>query len=70
MNTELDRQGSLRQEAETRLKEAEQMLKTTQAKSKQLINALQNQVEEQGGTRVSHSKWCQKIAPPPYSQQG
>ncbi len=49
----MDRQSSLRGEAETKLKDTENSLKNIQAKSKQLINALQAQLEEQTNARVS-----------------
>ena len=42
----------MRSETETKLRDLEQALKGQQAKSKQLINALQKQVEEQSKARV------------------
>lgn len=43
----------MRSEAESKVRELEQALKGQQAKSKQLINALQKQLEEQSKERVS-----------------
>ena len=42
----------MRSETETKLRDVEQALKGQQAKSKQLINGLQKQVEEQSKARV------------------
>ena len=53
MKSELERQTAVRVETETKLRESEASLKSIQAKSKQLINALQNQLEEQTTARVS-----------------
>ena len=51
--SEMERQNSLRQEAEGKLKETDASLKNIQAKSKQLITALQGQLEEQTKAKVS-----------------
>ena len=50
----MDRQSQLRSEAEKKLQESEQTLKNVQAKSKQLITALQTQLEEQSNSRVGN----------------
>ena len=52
LKSELERESSVRAEAEAKLRETEQSLKSIQAKSKQLISALQQQVEEQSNARV------------------
>ena len=49
----------MRSETETKLRDVEQALKGQQAKSKQLINGLQKQVEEQSKARVRFLyPWC------------
>ena len=53
LKSELERESAVRSEAETKLRDLEQALKGQQAKSKQLINGLQKQVEEQSKARVS-----------------
>ena len=53
VKSELDRQTKLKNENEAKVKEAEASLKNIQAKSKQLIGALQTQVEEHSTARVS-----------------
>ncbi|XP_074642216.1 rab GTPase-binding effector protein 1-like [Tubulanus polymorphus] len=52
LKSELERETTGRSEAEGKLRELEMQLKGTQAKSKQLINALQHQVEEQSNART------------------
>ncbi len=52
VKSELERQTQLRTEAESKLKESETQLKSIQAKSKQLINGMQSQLEEQAKARV------------------
>ena len=52
LRTELERESAVRSETETKLRDVEQALKGQQAKSKQLINGLQKQVEEQSKARV------------------
>ncbi len=54
VKSELERQTQLKTEAETKLKESETQLKSIQAKSKQLINGMQSQLEEQAKARVRH----------------
>ncbi len=54
VKSELERQTQLKTEAETKLKESETQLKSIQAKSKQLINGMQSQLEEQAKARVCH----------------
>jgi hypothetical protein len=53
IKSEAERQSSLRSEAENKLKEAEASIRSMQAKSKQLIGAMQNQLEEQTNARVN-----------------
>ena len=53
VKSESERQTQLRSEAEGKLREAETQLKSIQAKSKQLINGMQSQLEEQSKARVS-----------------
>lgn len=55
--SEMERQSSLREEAQDKLKETEASLKSVQAKSKQLINALQVQLEEQTKAKVEIISW-------------
>ena len=52
IKSEAERQSTLKVDAESKLKEVETSLKNIQAKSKQLIGALQNQLEEQTNARV------------------
>ena len=52
VKSELDRESSVRADAETRLREVEGALRSQQAKAKQLTHALQKQVEEQSNARV------------------
>lgn len=52
VKSELERQNTLRLEAEHRSKEADVSLRSTQAKSKQLIGALQGQVEQHANATV------------------
>ncbi len=52
VKSELERQTQVRIEAETKLKETDAQLKSIQAKSKQLINGMQSQLEEQSKARV------------------
>ena len=61
VKSELDRQSSLRCETEGRLRETEATLKSIQAKSKQLIHALQNQLEQQTTARVRRASGCLRI---------
>lgn len=53
MKADLERESSQRAEFETKLREAETSLKSIQAKSKQLIGALQQRVEESEKAKVS-----------------
>ena len=53
VKSESERQTQLRSDAETKLKDAETQLRSIQAKSKQLINGMQSQLEEQSNARVS-----------------
>ena len=55
VKSESERQTQLRSEAEGKLREAETQLKSIQAKSKQLINGMQSQLEEQSKARVSRA---------------
>ena len=59
MKADLERESALRAEVEAKYRESEASLKSIQAKSKQLINALQQRVEE-GDTGKVHK----------YRQQG
>ncbi|KAK3084568.1 hypothetical protein FSP39_015613 [Pinctada imbricata] len=52
LKSELERESSVRAEAEAKLRETDQSLKSIQAKSKQLISALQKQLEEESNVRV------------------
>jgi len=52
IKSELERESSVRAEAECRVREIEQTLKGQQAKYKQMIGGLQKQVEEQSNARV------------------
>ncbi|XP_046374469.1 rab GTPase-binding effector protein 1-like isoform X1 [Haliotis rufescens] len=52
VQSELERESSVRAESETKLRETEQSLKSVQAKSRQLINALQQRVEEHERSKV------------------
>jgi Rab GTPase-binding effector protein 1 len=53
VKSELEREAKVRAETEAKLRETDASLKSIQAKSKQLINALQHQVEEQSTARVN-----------------
>ena len=55
VKSELERQTQLRTETETKLREADTQLKSIQAKSKQLINGMQSQLEEQSKARVRNT---------------
>lgn len=55
VQSELERESSVRAESETKLRETEQSLKSVQAKSRQLINALQQRVEEHERSKVDNS---------------
>ena len=50
--SELERESSVRAETETKLRDSDQSLKKIQTKSKQLINALSQQLDEQTTLRV------------------
>lgn len=52
IRSEFERESAVRAEAETKLREMEQALKSQQAKSKQLIGGLQKQLEEQSNART------------------
>ncbi|KAL3857529.1 hypothetical protein ACJMK2_012189 [Sinanodonta woodiana] len=52
LKSELDRESSVRIECEAKIRELEQTVKGNTAKSKQLINALQQQLEEQSNART------------------
>lgn len=52
VKSELERESKVRVEFETKYKESDTHLKSTQLKSKQLISALQNQLEEQNNIRT------------------
>ncbi|XP_064619716.1 rab GTPase-binding effector protein 1-like isoform X2 [Lineus longissimus] len=52
VKSELEREAKVRAETEAKLRETDASLKSIQAKSKQLINALQHQVEEQSSART------------------
>lgn len=52
LKSELEREATVRANFEAKCKETEESMKSIQAKSKQLISALQQQVEEQSNARV------------------
>lgn len=60
LKSELERESSVRSELEKKLSETEQSLKSIQAKSKQLINALQQQLAEQSEIRSKLESDVQK----------
>jgi hypothetical protein len=53
LRSELERESSARAEAEAKFRESEGALKSMQAKSKQLITALQQRTEEAENAKVS-----------------
>lgn len=61
IKSELERESSVRAEAESRVRETEQTLKSLQAKYKQMIGGLQKQVEEQSNARVNISRCDQNF---------
>ncbi|XP_048743050.1 rab GTPase-binding effector protein 1-like isoform X5 [Ostrea edulis] len=60
LKSELERESAVRANVEGKYKEAEHSLKSIQAKSKQLISALQQQVEEQSNARTHLESELQK----------
>ena len=58
VKSELDRQSTLHNEAESRVREADLSLKTVQAKSKQLIEDLQGKLEQQSTAKVGSFLYC------------
>ncbi|XP_062577001.1 rab GTPase-binding effector protein 1-like isoform X3 [Saccostrea cucullata] len=60
LKSELEREGAVRAEFEGKYKEIEQSLKSIQAKNKQLISGLQQQVEEQSNARTQLENDLQK----------
>ncbi|XP_025090931.1 rab GTPase-binding effector protein 1-like isoform X1 [Pomacea canaliculata] len=61
MKADLERESSQRAEFETKLREAETSLKSIQAKSKQLIGALQQRVEESEKAKTQAEEDIQKL---------
>ena len=57
VKSELDRQSTLHNEAENRVREADLSLKTIQAKSKQLTEDLQGQLEQHADAKVGWGGW-------------
>lgn len=60
LKSELEREATVRANFEAKYKETEQSMKSIQAKSKQLISALQQQVEEQSNARTQLENELQK----------
>ncbi|XP_061189635.1 rab GTPase-binding effector protein 1-like isoform X1 [Saccostrea echinata] len=60
LKSELEREGAVRAEFEGKYKETEQSLKSIQAKNKQLISGLRQQVEEQSNARTHLENELQK----------
>ncbi|XP_022339951.1 rab GTPase-binding effector protein 1-like isoform X2 [Crassostrea virginica] len=60
LKSELEREAAVRANFEAKYKESDQTLKSIQAKSKQLISALQQQVEEQSNARTHLENELQK----------
>lgn len=61
LKSELERESTVRSDTEAKLRETDQSLKSIQAKSKQLIHALQQQVEEQSNARTKLENEVQKL---------
>ena len=68
VKSELDRQSTLHNEAENRVREADLSLKAMQAKSKQLIEDLQGKLEQQATAKVGSFLYCR--VSPGLSQRG
>uniref|UniRef100_K1QDJ7 Rab GTPase-binding effector protein 1 n=1 Tax=Magallana gigas TaxID=29159 RepID=K1QDJ7_MAGGI len=60
LKSELEREATVRANFEAKCKETEESMKSIQAKSKQLISALQQQVEEQSNARTQLENELQK----------
>lgn len=60
LKSELEREATVRANFEAKYKDTEQSMKSIQAKSKQLISALQQQVEEQSNARTQLENELQK----------
>ena len=63
VKSELDRQSTLHNEAENRVREADLSLKAMQAKSKQLIEDLQGKLEQQATAKVGSFLYCVHVSP-------
>lgn len=53
VKSELEREATVRAETESKLRESEQTLKNLHAKTKQIMNALQQQLEEHNNNKVT-----------------
>lgn len=69
IRSELERESSVRAEAETKVRELEHALKGQQAKSKQLIGGLQKQLEEESRIRTTLEDEVQKLKVKTHSLQ-
>ncbi|XP_041347678.1 rab GTPase-binding effector protein 1-like [Gigantopelta aegis] len=69
IKSELERESAVRAESESKLREAENSLKNVQAKSRQLIQCLQQRVEEHGNTKAKLESEIQALKTRIYSLQ-